>query len=174
VFACVAGIMIILSLIPSKEVIGEVRAVSWTRAIEIEELRDVTKEDWRDKVPSGAAISSCTQKYHHTQDNPAPNAEEVCGTPYTVDTGSGYGKVVQDCKYKVYKDWCAYTVKEWKQVDVVTLRGDDYDPHWPAPRLGLNRREGDRKEKYQVILVADGKTWTGTPAFRSAAGGPSS
>jgi ribosomal protein L40E len=158
--ALVACVVIITSLLPSKEIQGQVMSVSWTRSIEIEELRDVTREDWRDEIPADASVGTCTDKLHHTQDQPAANAREVCGTPYTVDKGTGHGEVVQDCQYEVYADWCKYTAREWKQVDTVTLSGQDYSPRWPAPAFGAQQREGDQRQSYKVVFETEEKNYT--------------
>jgi rubrerythrin len=155
-------VVLALSLIPSKEVIGVVERVSWERSIEVVALTDVTKTAWRDEIPSGARVGSCTSRYRRTQDSPAPRATEVCGTPYTVDTGTGRGEVVQDCEYRVYDDQCEYTVQEWRTVDTLVLAGQDANPRWPNVLLGANQREGERQETYKVILDADGKDYTHT------------
>jgi hypothetical protein len=134
----------------SEEVTGVVQGLLWSRSIEIEALRDVSHEGWRDEIPAEASLGRCTEKLHHTQDDPAPGAEEVCGTPYTVDKGSGYGEVVQDCQYRVYADRCTYTTQEWAKVDTLTLDGTDAFPRWPEPALSAQQRAGDRTERYQV------------------------
>jgi hypothetical protein len=79
-----------------------------------------------------------------------------------VDTGTGHGEVVQDCEYRVYEDQCEYTVQEWREVDTLTLSGQDREPRWPSVALGANQREGDRDESYKVFLDADGKDYTHT------------
>jgi ribosomal protein L40E len=142
------------------DVVGRVEGVSWSRSVAIEALEPVTYQAWRDKVPSDAVLGFCKDKVHHTQDKPAPNSEEVCGTPYTVDTGSGYGEVIQECRYQVYEDWCEYTVQEWRVVDTVTLEGKDLNPRWPVPQLGTGQREGGREERYRCIFDVDGDVLT--------------
>lgn len=144
----------------TKDVTGKVQSVSWTRSIAIEELGPVAHEDWRSQIPSEADVGSCTKKAHHIQDSPDPDARKICGTPYTVDTGSGYGEVVQDCQYEVYRDWCEYTVEEWRQVDPVLLEGQDFNPRWPSVQLRSDQREGEREENYKCIFDSDGKTYT--------------
>jgi hypothetical protein len=99
---------------------------------------------------------------HHTQDEPDPNAKKVCGTAYTMDTGSGHGEVVQDCEYQVYADWCEYTAEEWKQVDAATVSGNDLNPRWPTLQLGPDQREGGREESYEVVFDTDGTKYTYT------------
>jgi hypothetical protein len=111
-------------------------------------------------VPADAVLGYCSDKVHHTQDSAAPNSKEVCGTPYTVDTGSGYGEVVQECQYQVYEDWCDYTVQQWQVVDTVTLEGKDVNPLWPVPQLGPGQREGSREERYKCMFNADGDALT--------------
>ena len=155
------GLAALGAFTPAKDVAGRVRSVAWTRTIAIEQLADARYDGWRDEVPSGARLGSCSKKLHHTQDSPAPGAEEVCGTPYTVDQGSGYGKVVQDCEYRVYEDWCNYTVREWRAFDEVKATGANLNPEWPSVRLSTGQREGEREEDYQVVFLGnDDKQYT--------------
>jgi DNA-directed RNA polymerase subunit RPC12/RpoP len=149
------GIALSGILTPATDAAGRVHTVAWTRTIAIEELAPVEHEGWRDEVPAGASVVSCQKEFHHTQQEPAPNAEKVCGTPYTVDEGSGYGKVVQDCEYRVYADWCRYTVNEWQEVEEVEAGGTDLNPYWPQVRLGAGQQEGRREEVYRVVFVGE-------------------
>ncbi len=166
----IAGVVIILLAVflgiflfrPSDDIVGTVEDVSWTRSIAIEGLVPVTYETWVDQIPTEAVVGECTQQVHHTQDSPAPNSEEVCGEPYTVDTGSGYGEVVQDCEYQVYADWCQYQVQEWRQVDEVTLTDHGLNARWPDPQLGVDQRQGAGEESYQILFDTDGETYTYT------------
>lgn len=120
----------------------------------------VTREGWRAEIPSPAVLGTCVQRYHHSQEQPAPNATQVCGTPYTVDRGSGYAEVVRDCEYQVYADWCRYTVNEWRQVDEALLTGRDRNPSWPSVQLAANQRAGARSELYSVTFESDGESYT--------------
>lgn len=145
----------------TEDIQATVEGVAWTRTVAIEGLAPVTHEDWRDEIPGDAPIGDCTQKLYKTQDEPAPGAKEVCGTPYTKDEGSGYGEVVQDCQYEVYADWCEYTVKEWRQINEAVISGRDLNPLWPQSQLAAQQREGQRTEAYEVLFNAgDGKTYT--------------
>ena len=110
------------------------------------------------------AAGACELKVRGTQDEPAPNAEKICGTPYTVDTGTGAGKVVQDCEYQVKDDWCAYTQLEWTVVDSVVAKGADANAEWPVVNLRADQREGDRQEAYVVFFSSDGKEYEMTVA----------
>jgi ribosomal protein L40E len=136
-------------------VTGQVESVSWQRAVQIEALVPVTHEEWRSEIPGNAQVGRCTQKLHHTQDEPASDAEEICGAPYTVDKGSGFGEVVQDCQYQVYAPWCEYTLNEWREVDTITLAGDDLNPRWPPLQLAYNQREGERDETYKCLFKTE-------------------
>lgn len=160
VIACIA--LVVLSN-RTEEVVGEVQGVSWEYAVQIEALMPVEEQDWRDEVPDDAEILSCREEIRRTQPDPAPNAVEVCGTPYTVDTGTGVGEVVQDCEYQIYDDLCTYTELQWREFDLVSLTGDDFAPEWPEPVLAQDQRFGESTETYEVIFNADGRTYTYRP-----------
>jgi len=157
-----AGVFMALSA-RTTDAVGEVRNLSWKRTIAIEALSPVTRQTWRDEVPANAPLGQCTRKVHHTQPDPAPGAKEVCGTPYTVDQGSGYGKVVQQCVYEVYADWCEYQATEWRVINTLVAQGTDLNPVWPETRLVNNQRAGGRQETYQVNFMANDKTYSFTP-----------
>jgi hypothetical protein len=151
---------------PSKDINGVVRDVWWERRISIEALQPVSHEDWRDEIPSDIRLGNCRKKLHHTQsEEPSPGVEveKVCGTPYTIDKGSGYGEVVQDCQYKVYADWCEYTREEWQEVDDASASGHDLSPYWPQVNTASGQREGERSEEYNVDLTTEGKSYTYRP-----------
>ncbi|MCB8981658.1 MAG: zinc ribbon domain-containing protein [Ardenticatenaceae bacterium] len=158
--ACIA--IIILSS-RTTEIVGEVQGVSWEYSVAIEALTPVEDEEWRDRVPDDAEILSCRKEVRRTQPNPAPGATEVCGTPYTVDTGTGVGEVVQDCEYQVYDDYCTFTELQWRDFDLVSLTGDDFSPQWPNPSLAQDQRLGEETETYEVYFNADGSNYTYRP-----------
>ncbi|MCX6031934.1 MAG: zinc ribbon domain-containing protein [Chloroflexi bacterium] len=143
---------------------GNVSDLHWQRTIAIEALQPVTREDWRDQIPSGVQVGQCVKKVHHVQDAPVSGAREICGTPYVVDQGSGYGKAVQDCRYEVSADWCQYRTTAWVLLEPLVLEGADLNPRWPAATLGQNQRAGERTEVYKVTLTANDKTYTYRPA----------
>lgn len=143
----------------TEETVGVVEDITWERRIEIEALVPVTKEDWLEEIPVGAEVGRCGLRVARTQDEPGENTREVCGTPYTVDQGSGYGEVVQDCQYEVLEDWCSYTVDEWQRADVVSARGTGLEAIWPALQLETDQREGDRSEQYVIHFSSDGEVY---------------
>jgi len=159
----VCGALVLLAIITArtKEITGTVQGVSWERSIPIEGLVPVEHQDWADQIPTDAELGGCEQKVRSVEQEPAPNSVEVCGTPYSVDTGSGYANVVQDCEYHVYDDYCSYSVIEWKQVDVMSLSGSDYAATWPDPVLAQDKRLGtERSETYTIVFSAGGETYS--------------
>ena len=160
VVAC-AGLLFAFSLAGrTKDISAVVQSVRWQRSIQVMEIRPVERTGWEDQAPAEAEIGQCTQKLRSTQNEPAPGAEEVCGTPYSVDQGNGIAKVVQDCQYKVYDQWCTYSMDEWTVVDTWTAQGSDLNPSWPEQGLLSGQKEGDRSEDYEVLFQGNGQTYT--------------
>jgi ribosomal protein L40E len=156
--ACVAVIILFIASRGTTDIWGRVESVGWERSIPIMALRPVEHEAWADDIPAGAPIGACADKYHHTEQEPVAGAREVCGTPYVLDQGSGAGKVVQDCQYEVYEEWCTYTVNEWQVVTSLTAAGADLSPRWPDVTLNAGQREGEtRGESYRVHFKTDDK-----------------
>jgi hypothetical protein len=154
---CCAGLIYLFT--STDEVSGEVVETTWTRTIAIEAFGPVSQSNWEDAIPAGASINSCEDRYRRTQSQPAANAERVCGTPYTVDTGTGLGEVVQDCEYEVYEPWCEYEVDAWYTFDEVNLNGQGVNASWPSLQLATDQREGSRSEQYEVVFAGDGETY---------------
>ncbi len=148
----------------SAESVAIVRGVEWTYSVQIDELVPVTYEAWRDEVPANARLGECTRRVRRTVSEPVPNATEVCGTPYVVDTGTGKGRVEQDCKYLVTDNWCRYTVIEWRPTGQKSATGQNYNPEWPVLSLTSGQRQGARSEMYKVLLDADGKQFIYSPS----------
>lgn len=145
------------------DVTGLVQSVAWERYIEVLALQPVKHEAWVDQIPSDGQKGTCTNKLRRTQDDPAPGAVKVCGTPYVIDQGTGKGKVVQDCQYQIYDSWCEYTRQEWRPLATpLVAQGTDLNPVWPAVRLASGQKEGERTEVYKVIFNVEGKQYTYT------------
>lgn len=144
-------------------VTASVASVEWMRSVAIEAIAPVQREAWWDEIPSEAERGSCTEKYRYSSDQPVANSREVCGTPYTVDTGTGIGEVVQECVYEVSDDWCSYTVMDWNTVEITSQGGTDLQPFWPSRALAADQRYGEQKESYTVVFDAGTKTYTITP-----------
>lgn len=154
-----AAVFFILSM-RTEDVRAYVQNVAWQRSIEVLETRLVEQNDWENELPNEAQNVSCSDQYRQTSSVPVPNATEVCGTPYTVDTGSGVGEVIQDCEYLVYDSFCSYEAYQWVVVTQEVTQGSDLQPYWPDLALSSIQREGNRQEQYRVIFVADGETYT--------------
>jgi ribosomal protein L40E len=163
--AALVILVIVLVALGSRRttVIGEVSAMNWRRAVALEALVPVTLEAWADEVPSGAQMGRCRQELYRVQDDPAPGAREVCGTPYVVDKGSGYGEVQQDCRYEIYADRCEYQSTAWRPIAPIVLQGSDSNPVWPAQNLGENQRAAGRSEEYAITFNVDGKSYAYHP-----------
>ena len=114
---------------------GTVKDVEWQTSVAIEELGPVTHADWEDEIPDDAQVGSCTDRVRQTvNSNPVGgNYNKVCGTPYTLDTGSGVGQVVQDCQFEILAPYCEYTVQEWLVVDQAKQSGGDLTPVFASP-----------------------------------------
>lgn len=153
VFLCVG--LIALFTLRTGETTGVVRDASWERSIVIQVMGDVTLEDWRDELPQGIEPLACTQELRETRDEFVEGAKEICGTPYSVDTGSGFAEVVQDCVYEVYDDYCEYVSSDWMDGETVKAEGRDYTPYWPQLQLAADQREGERAERYRVYFETD-------------------
>ncbi len=161
--AVIAACIFIFSLFfRTDDVSGRVSSVEWTRSVAIEGLVPVERGAFLDEIPSDIAVYGCREELHHVQDDPAPNAEKICGTPYTVDTGTGIGEVVQDCQYRVYAEYCSFTVDEWQQVDMATERGTNLTPIWPQPQLTADQRLGGEQEQFEVVFESDGRRYVYT------------
>ncbi len=167
VLCCViGGALIYFLFLRTEATTGTVQNVGWERTIAIEGLGPVEHEDWRSEIPADGNLGSCESKIRFTSDQPQANSEEVCGTPYSVDTGSGVAEVVQDCEYQVYAEYCAYTLMEWTVVDTVSLSGNGFTPQWPQPTLTNDQRLGAETESYTVYFeTANGSQTYSTQNF---------
>jgi len=160
VVCCLGAALIYFLFFRAENVQGTVTDVGWERSVQVEGLVPVEYSTWRDQIPAEAEVLDCQEEVRSIEDQPQPNAEEVCGTPYSKDTGSGFAEVVQDCQYHVYDDRCTYSVIEWAVVDTASLSGSDFYPDWPAPSLGTDQRLGAQTEQYLVNFDAGRESYT--------------
>ena len=157
---CLAAVIAIIVLSSRTNTItATVSDVRWQRSIEILAMQPAQRSAWEEDVPPEAQNVSCRDEYKETSSVPAPNATEVCGTPYTIDTGSGAGKVVQDCEYQVYASYCDFTALELTVVNIAEAMGNDNQPYWPGTNLQTGQQEGNRIEAYQVSFSTNGETY---------------
>jgi len=169
IIAALVGLVICVGLgfmlaqgMRTSELTGVVEGMKWERTMEVLEQQPVEHETWKDIIPSGASMGECRDEIRRVQAEPVAGAEEVCGTPYTVDQGNGVAKVVQNCEYRIYEPYCSYIVDEWVVADVLQLDGSDMNPEWPSFTFSGEQREGQRSENYQVIFSAGGERYVYT------------
>lgn len=151
----IAGYMLLSA--PRESQQGVVQGIEWQTVVNIEGLQPVNYRDWQDEIPSNAQVGDCADQVRSVQsvEPAAGKYEKVCGTPYTVDTGSGVGKVVQDCQFEVYAPYCEYTIQEWRVVDQVTQTGNNYAPAWARPQIAPDQRLGSQSASYAVVFETD-------------------
>jgi rubrerythrin len=165
---CLASVIVyIIMSNRTSDLTATVSDMRWQLSIDVLEQQLVQRNAWSDDVPSQAQDVVCRYEYKETSSDPAPNATEVCGTPYTIDVGSGAGKVVQDCEYRVYASYCDFTVMDWVVVNTAVAQGSNNNPQWPVLNLAAGQQEGDRYETYQVTFDADGQSYSYAPADRT-------
>lgn len=136
----------------TEEISATVKDAYWQTRVVIEGLHAVERSAWREQVPSEATILECQPKVHHIQEEAVPNANKVCGTPYTVDTGGGYAEVVQDCVYEVLLDYCSYTVMEWQTVETLTQEGKDLPVVFASYDPTTDQRLGEQSVSYLCVF----------------------
>lgn len=138
--------------------IARVSNVNWKRSIVILGYAPATFSTWADELPQDAEVSYCSERERGRSAFATENSEEICGTPYLVDQGTGFGEMVQDCEYIVYDDYCEYTVMQLQPVGVMEETGANLNPFWPETRLQPDQELGERNEVYQITFDVDGET----------------
>jgi ribosomal protein L40E len=154
---CAGGVFLINRSMAREDLTGVVQNVTWQTSVAIQELGPVQRQDWQDQIPSEAQIGSCEDQVRSVQDSEPVNEKynKICGTPYTVDTGSGVGKVVQDCQFEVLAPYCEYTVQEWRVVNQAIESGNNFAPIFAQPQLASSQRLGEQTVSYVVIFQTD-------------------
>jgi len=159
---CGLMFLFISKLTRTDQVSAVVSGGTWQRSLQILAYQQVSESDWESAVPSGAQIESCSMQYRYDSDTPRANATEVCGEPYTIDTGTGIGQVVQDCVYRVYENYCTYTSLDWVPIDTLVVSGQDLNPYWPSTALSETQRYGTQDERYTITFLSGADTYTYT------------
>ncbi|HBO34223.1 MAG TPA: hypothetical protein DD636_05725 [Anaerolineaceae bacterium] len=149
---CVFGVMYLTRMNQTDQLDATVSQAYWQRQVPVEAYQLVRASDWESNIPSNAQTYDCQMRYRYDSDTPKQNSEEVCGTPYTIDTGTGVGEVVQDCYYKVYEEYCSYDTMQW--VVITTLVEDGYGTNaiWPSTSLTMDQRFGTSTERYTITF----------------------
>jgi len=137
------------------ELVGRVSQANWERSIQVMQFIPVVKGDWWDEMPDDADVNDCEERFRYSSDQPVEDSIEVCGTPYTIDQGSGFGEVVQDCRYEVYDYFCEYEMAEWVAMQPLVVRGSGYDASWPSAVESSTQQFGERSELYTVVFQTD-------------------
>ena len=154
---CVFGLFMLTSMLRTDVIDATVASTRWERVVVVESYQLVNASDWKANIPDEATISSCSLEYRYDSDQPTEHSEEICGTPYTVDTGTGVGQVVQDCYYRVFEDYCRYETMGWTVGETLRLNGTDLHAVWPAANLTNTQRIGQASETYTIWFSAGGQ-----------------
>jgi len=154
--AAVVGCFIFFSRgAASKAVVGRVNNVRWERNIAVEEFRTINQSGWWDEIPNDATIQGCEDRYRYSSSEPVENSREVCGEPYSVDQGSGYAEVVQDCEYQVYEPFCDYQMEGWSPGQTLKQQGSSLTAQWPNAYENSTQRLGETSESYVVLFMTE-------------------
>jgi hypothetical protein len=138
-----------------------VKGFHWERTVDIEAYRTVRDKAWDGEVPPGAREVSRQSELHHTDRIPDGTRRVKVGTR---DMGNGFFKDVFE-ERPVYKDRPAYRariiyeVQRWVHDRTERAEGQDQSPRWPGQDLGPGRREGQRTERYLVLLKGREKVY---------------
>jgi hypothetical protein len=146
----------------SSDAVGQVADFGWRRSIAVQALAPVEREAWFEQLPAGVEVIGCRKQVFQVVDQPVPGAREICGTPYVVDTGTGYGQKKQDCQYEVLADYCRYRTMAWVTAPPIVLEGRDLNPRWPAANLRATERAGGQTEEYFVVFQTADRQYTYT------------
>jgi membrane protease subunit (stomatin/prohibitin family) len=155
ILLCICGAVYFAFLsAPREKQTGTVADARWQTSIAVEQLMPVTNSDWQDQIPQGAQVGNCEYQVRNTV-NSEPSGQKynkVCGTPYTVDTGSGVGQVVQDCQFQILAPYCEYAAQQWRVVDEAQQSGSGSMPVFANPQLSANQRLGRQSASFLVVF----------------------
>ncbi|MFN8576181.1 MAG: Ran-binding zinc finger domain-containing protein [Candidatus Sericytochromatia bacterium] len=173
---------LIILLIPRSFKV-EVVKHSWFRAIEIENNRLVTEEDWSTPANAVSVLNSYRAIHHydkvlsHYETRTRTVREQVGSESYIcgrIDRGNGYfedkycDRPVYESRQEsyeapvytnvpVYGTKYKYTIYRWLKDHDIKAQGEDKNPKWPVENfVNSNWREGAKTEKY-ILYVKDKK-----------------
>jgi len=149
---CIFGAMYFARMNQTDQLDATVSQAYWQRQVVVEAYQMVRAGDWEADIPNNAQTYDCQLRYRYDSDVPKANSEEVCGTPYTIDTGTGVGEVVQDCYYKVSEYYCSYDTMQWVVVNTLVEDGYGTNAIWPSTSLGMDQRYGNSTERYTITF----------------------
>lgn len=156
---CIFGAMYFMRMNQTDQLDATVSRTFWQRQVALEAYQVVQASDWQANIPFNVQAYDCQLRYRYNSDNPTQNSEEVCGTPYTIDTGTGVGEVVQDCYYKVYENYCSYDTMQWVVVNTLAESGYGTNAFWPTTNLGTDQRLGNASERYTITFLANSDSY---------------
>jgi len=156
---CVFGAMYFMRMNQTDQLSATVTEAYWQRQVVVEAFQLVRANDWEGNIPNNAQTYDCQLRYRYDSDTPKENSEEVCGTPYTIDTGTGVGEVVQDCYYKVYEEYCSYDTMQWVVVNTLVDDGYGTNAVWPSTSLGTDQRFGNSTERYTITFTTSSEEY---------------
>ena len=158
---------------------GNIDSFSWSRVIEIEELKTYQESGW--SLPADARLNHTTEEikeykkeidYYETKTRQIEKQEIVGYEDYVSghrDLGNGQFEEIisQRPVYKtyyetetyqepVYKDVPIYATKyyyeidRWTETRNIRTSENDKNPYWGEVILGYNERQGDKREYYYI------------------------
>jgi len=150
-FLLLACSLIWLLFFKTSAVYGTVQSANWETTTAIEVFTTVTRQDWRDEIPSQGVINGCELRSYGVQDQPAPNSKEICTTEI-VDSGDGTGAIQETCVYEVYADYCSYDIDAWVSADPLVTQGEGTQATAQLPILSANERYGSSATTYSIFF----------------------
>lgn len=169
-------IMLLISIFTPKTFDAWVSDKTWSRSINIQELRTLKESDW--SVPYGGRIYDEKQEirdYDHIVDHydtieHQESKEEFDYYEYSyIDNGDGTFDEIKEPIYKtvyyktyetvpVYVDIPIYDTKYYYEIDrwcydrTEKATGNLDNPYWPEFSLDHNEREAEKSEKYTIYF----------------------
>ena len=179
---CVLTVLGLTVTLWPRDTAVSVAALSWERAIAVEQYQQLTEEDWSlppdgTQISQRQAIRRYEQVFSHTETKTRTVSyrEQVGSERYVCgkrDLGNGRfedkyceraryetksrTETYQEAVYRdvpVYDTRYTYTIWRWREVRTERLGDTGTAPRWPEPKLGPDEREGRRDEAYTVLFT---------------------